>query len=213
MGEVFSTDLGRKVYGGGGITPDVASTLDVAPDFIQFLRARAAFLNFAVDYLRESPVNTKSWQPDDAVFEKLRTWLKQESIGTPEEIDEAFADAATRKAALSEVQIEVMTAAFGVTEGHRVRSRIDNQLQKALSLFDDARELLETREAIKATKKSPQVATSGSAGAALQERAELARPPLLKLGAEDGAVVLVARPPLCEQLWRRGRRIPVRRPG
>ena len=55
-----------------------------------------------------------------------------------------------------------MTAAFGVTEGHRVRSRIDNSLQKALSLFDDARELLETREAIKATKKSPQVATSGT---------------------------------------------------
>ena len=57
LGEVFSTDLGRKVYGGGGITPDVASELDVAPDFIQFLRARAAFLNFAVDYLRESPVD------------------------------------------------------------------------------------------------------------------------------------------------------------
>ena len=158
LGEVFSTDLGRKVYGGGGITPDVDSKLDTAPDFIQFLRARAAFLNFAVDYLRESQVKTKTWQPDDVVFEKLRTWLKQESIGTPEEIDEAFADAATRTAALSEVQIEVMTAAFGVTEGHRVRSRTDNQLQKALSLFDDARELLETREAIKATKKSPQVA-------------------------------------------------------
>jgi carboxyl-terminal processing protease len=162
MGEVFSTDLGRKVYGGGGITPDVASKLDPSPDFIQFLRARAAFLNFAVDYLREMPVKTKGWQPDDAVLDKLVTWLKQESIGTPEEIDQAFADAATRKSALSEVQIEVMTAAFGVTEGHRVRSRTDNQLQKALSLFDDARELLETREAIKSTKKSPQVATSGS---------------------------------------------------
>ena len=90
--------------------------------------------------------------------EKLITWLKQESIGTDEEIDEAFKDQATRDAALAEVQIEVMTATFGVTEGHRARSRGDNQLQKAMSLFGDARELLETREAIKATKKSPQVA-------------------------------------------------------
>ena len=64
-----------------------------SPEFIQFLLARNAFFDFGVDYLRESPVNTKSWQPDDAVFEKLGTWLKQESIGTPEEIDEAFADA------------------------------------------------------------------------------------------------------------------------
>ena len=160
LDEVFSTDLGRKVYGGGGITPDVASTLDNLPDFIQFLRARAAFLNFAVDYLRDVPVKEKTWQPDSAVFDKLVTWLKQEKIGTDEEIDEAFKDAATRDAALSEVQIEVMTAAFGVTEGHRVRSRSDNQMQKAIELFEDARKLLETREAIKATKKNPQVANA-----------------------------------------------------
>ena len=53
------------------------------PDFLQFLRARDAFLNFAVDYLRDAPVTSKDWQPDDAVFDKLVTWLKQESIGTP----------------------------------------------------------------------------------------------------------------------------------
>jgi carboxyl-terminal processing protease len=159
LGEVFSTDLGRKVYGGGGITPDVVSTLEPAPEFIQFLRARAAFLNFAVDYLRETPVKSKDWQPDDSVVDKLATWLKQESIGTTDEIDQAFKDPKTRQAALSEIQIEVMTAAYGVTEGHRVRSRTDNQLQKAISLFDEARDLLQTRDAIKSTKKSPQVAT------------------------------------------------------
>ena len=48
-----------------------------------------------------------------------------------------------------------------MTEGHRIRAGFDNQLQKAISLFGDARELLETREAIKATKKSPQVAGAG----------------------------------------------------
>src|SRR6185436_13663143 len=109
QGEVFATDLGRKVYGGGGITPDVVSTLDSAPEFIQFLRARAAFLNFAVDYLRDTSVKKKDWQPNDEVSNQLVTWLKKESIGTPEEIDEAFKDPATRKAAMSEVQIEVMT--------------------------------------------------------------------------------------------------------
>jgi carboxyl-terminal processing protease len=156
--EVFSTDLGRKVYGGGGITPDVASTMEAQPEFIQFLRARAAFLNFAVDYLRDAPVNSRDWQPDDAVLDKLVAWLKQESIGTPEEIDKAFADAAARREAKLEIRYEVFNAAFGVTEGHRVRSNGDAQLQKALTLFDDARELLETREAIKATKKGAQVA-------------------------------------------------------
>jgi carboxyl-terminal processing protease len=157
-GDVYATDLGRKVYGGGGITPDVASEMGPQPDFIQFLRARAAFLNFAVDYLRDAPVKEKTWQPDDAVFDRLVTWLKQESIGTPEEIDAAFTEPEARRLAMLEIRYEVFNAAFGVTEGHRVRSLGDDQLQKALTLFDEARELLETREAIKATRKGAQVA-------------------------------------------------------
>jgi carboxyl-terminal processing protease len=164
LGEVFTTDLGRKVYGGGGITPDVASEPHPQPDFLQFLRARAAFLNFAVDYLRDAPVTARDWQPEEAVFDRLVTWLKQESMGTPEEIDEAFADPEARRSAMLEIRYEVFNAAFGVTEGHRIRSGGDNQLQKALTLFDDARELLETREAIRSTKKGAQVAaTSGDA--------------------------------------------------
>jgi len=53
-----------------------------------------------------------------------------------------------------------------VTEGHRMRSRTDNQLQKAISLFDQARELLDTRGAIKSNKKSPQVAAGQPVAAA-----------------------------------------------
>jgi carboxyl-terminal processing protease len=163
LGEVFATDLGRKVYGGGGITPDYASEPDPQPDFLQFLRARAAFLNFAVDYLRDASVTSRDWQPDTAVFDQMVKWLKEESIGTPEEIDEAFADPEARLLAMLEIRYEVFNAAFGVTEGHRVRSSGDDQLQKAISLFDEARELLDTREAIKSTRKGAQVASSGSA--------------------------------------------------
>ncbi|MEZ5332749.1 MAG: hypothetical protein R2991_12000 [Thermoanaerobaculia bacterium] len=46
--ETFFTDLRRKVYGGGGICADVL----VEPDelaFIQYLLARSAFFNFAVE--------------------------------------------------------------------------------------------------------------------------------------------------------------------
>ena len=160
LGDVYMTDLGRKVYGGGGITPDVKSEPLPSPDFLQFLRARAAFLNFAVDYLLGSPVKSLEWRPDDAVFDELVSWLKSESIGTPEEIDEAFADAETRRQAMLEVRVEVFNAAFGVTEGHRIRTAGDHQLQKAIEMFDEARELLETREAIRSTKKGAQVATA-----------------------------------------------------
>ena len=159
-GDVYLTDLGRKVYGGGGITPDVRSELEAPPEFLQFMRARAAYLNFAVDYLNTNPVTSRDWQPDDAVFDALVSWLKSEAIGTPEEIDEALADPEARRQALLQVRVEVFNATFGVTEGHRILSGGDTQLLKALTLFDEARDLLDTRDAIRSTRKGARVATT-----------------------------------------------------
>src|SRR6202035_1064628 len=56
--QVFKTDLGRKVYGGGGISPDVVVADEKLSTSEQFLRARNAFANFAIDYQRRNPVKS-----------------------------------------------------------------------------------------------------------------------------------------------------------
>ncbi|MDX1383312.1 MAG: S41 family peptidase, partial [Thermoanaerobaculia bacterium] len=158
--DVFLTDLGRKVYGGGGITPDVRSAPELLPVFLQFLRSRAAFLNFAVDHQKRSPVTDLAWEPGDDVLDEFVQWLLEEELGEPDEIEESFADERTRRQALVQIKYEIFNAAFGVTEGHRVLATNDSQIQKAISLFDEAEDLLKTRAALRGVKRGSQVAAA-----------------------------------------------------
>jgi carboxyl-terminal processing protease len=151
--EVFLTDLGRKVFGGGGITPDVESHPTPLPVFLQYLRSRAAFLNFAVDYLGRHEVQSLDWKPGDDVLDEFAAWAASEELGSAEELAEAFESADARKQALVQIQAEVFNSVFGLTEGHRVIAFNDVQVEKAMSLFEEAAELLETRDAMRAVKK------------------------------------------------------------
>src|SRR5262249_44084544 len=73
--EIFKTDLGRKVYGGGGITPDLVVKDEKLTADEQFLRARNAFANFAVDYSRNHPVKSEEWKPTPEVLQAFHDWL------------------------------------------------------------------------------------------------------------------------------------------
>ncbi|HEY0592737.1 MAG TPA: S41 family peptidase, partial [Thermoanaerobaculia bacterium] len=57
--EVFQTALGRKVYGGGGITPDVVVKPRELPEALQILEVRSTIFNFAVDYAARHPELTR----------------------------------------------------------------------------------------------------------------------------------------------------------
>lgn len=152
--EVYETDLGRKVYGGGGITPDVSSQPELLPVFLQFLRSRAAFLNFAVDYLAKNPVTSRDWEPGAEVTSAFKTWLKRESLGSDEDIEEALSDPEAERHALVQIHYEIFNAAFGVTDGHRVLARNDIQIKRAFESFPEAKELLETRGAVQSIERT-----------------------------------------------------------
>ncbi len=159
--ESYQTDLGRRVYGGGGITPDVHVEPELLPVFLQYLRGRAAFLKFAVDHLADQPIVSADWQPQPELLDEFRAWLLSEEVATAEEIDEAFADDATHRHALTQIHYEIANSRFGVEAGHRVLAASDNQLQRALELFDEAADMLMTREALTTTGPQGQVATLG----------------------------------------------------
>ena len=64
QGEEFHTDLGRKVFGGGGITPDVPIELPDGPQILTVLFAKNSFFEFAVDYHDKHPVPNTKWKPE-----------------------------------------------------------------------------------------------------------------------------------------------------
>ena len=49
--KIFLTRKGRKVYGGGGITPDIVVEGEDPPDYVQELERRRLFFDFIVDHV------------------------------------------------------------------------------------------------------------------------------------------------------------------
>jgi len=152
--QVFKTDLGRKVYGGGGITPDVMVEDEKLSASEQFLLARNAFANFAVDYSRRNPVKSEAWKPGPEVFQAFYDWLIHESIASPEEVKDALSTKETRDYAVLEIRAEMLNIAFGQEARHRVLAQGDKQLSAALGQFDQAATLLNQRRELHATTRS-----------------------------------------------------------
>jgi carboxyl-terminal processing protease len=143
--EVFHTDLGRVVYGGGGITPDVILKDDDLTPFEQFMLARNAFLNFAVDYGSRNKL-TKDWNPDpNKVLDELGHWLVKEKLATQDEVDKSLSQKDIRDYAMLQIRAEVANSTSGQEARHRVLASGDKQLQQALGLFDRASTMLAQR--------------------------------------------------------------------
>ncbi|HSL82418.1 MAG TPA: hypothetical protein VLF66_06545, partial [Thermoanaerobaculia bacterium] len=167
-GPVFYTDLGRKVYGGGGITPDVVVEAGNLSPYSQFLISRNAHFDFAVDYVRRHEIGADlaaDWRPGDEVLAEFREWLAAEGIGTRDEVEEGLAQTDAVADALMRVRSEVFNALWGQDASHRVRAERDTQIQRALELFDRAEDLLARRHALDESDGSRvAAAAAGAAG-------------------------------------------------
>ncbi len=153
-GPEFATDLGRKVYGGGGISPDIVVEVPDGPLILQSLFVHNAFFNFAVDYHHRNPIADESWSPAEGILDKFREWLISEEIATAEELDELFADPEAETYTRRQIHADLFTAAFGPEASNRVLARGDVQIQKALQLFDRAGDLLADRHGLADRKDS-----------------------------------------------------------
>ena len=147
-GEEFATDLGRKVYGGGGITPDVKVEPHELPPTLQFLFARSAFFRFAVDWANRHESVARDWRPDADVERQFATWLVDEKLQTAAEAAAILADAGNRDVVLRQIRAEVLGAKYGIEAAHQVLAEGDTQIQSALSLFPRAATLLAQRKGL-----------------------------------------------------------------
>lgn len=146
--EEFSTDLGRKVYGGGGITPDLVVEPTELPEYAQFLLAHNTFFNFAIELQGKRPVPSRDWRPEAALLDEFQRWVVEQKVDSAEDVAHGLADEATRAAALRQLRADVLSSAFGLEAAHAALAEGDAQVQTALRQFDRAAELLARREAI-----------------------------------------------------------------
>jgi carboxyl-terminal processing protease len=146
--EIFATDLGRKVYGGGAITPDVLVKAGELPPFASFLLARNAYVSFAVDYTRRhrQRIQSADWRPGPELEQELRDWVVAEKIATAEEAAKASDE--LRAISLIQARAEILNLVFGQEARHRALAEDDEQLQAALRLFERAATMLAQRQAM-----------------------------------------------------------------
>ncbi len=135
--EVFYTDLGRRVYGGGGITPDYVVKSPAAPDVLFRLHRGNLIFDFSVSYAAAHPDLEKDFQLGDAGYESFLAFLGARGFESePNELPEHRALIELR------VRAQIARIAWGAAEESRIIASADPQIQKALELLPEAERLV-----------------------------------------------------------------------
>jgi carboxyl-terminal processing protease len=143
--DIYTTDTGRTVYGGGGITPDVEVIIPpLSPFQDQLVRRLIVYPfeigvgDFAKRYLARHPQIPPEFTVDDAVLQEFRSYLTERNVRFSEpDIQDHLSWLQLR------IRKEVFTSAFGLDQGRRIAVEGDPQVQRALELLPKAKELAE----------------------------------------------------------------------
>jgi len=138
----FSTDGGRIVYGGGGITPDIEIDQPFLSDFEVALERDGALFSFATTWSAHHTV------PRDVVVDDDLFTAFAEHLGTREKIDEYLGvyEMVRSDELLAEnedyirqgIRRELMRRNYGPQAAYQVAIEDDVQLQETLDIFERA---------------------------------------------------------------------------
>ena len=164
------TDLGRKVYGGGGIQPDER----VKPDTIPTERARQQaklidpIFAFSMDLVYGKVPGFESYRVDRPIV--FNYVLKKTDFQITEQLFQTFKKFAVEKYKVSaalvdrerefverNLRTELVTAAYGSTTSYQVFNEYDSQLKRAIEVLPQAKQL-----AIESAKLNTQRALTNS---------------------------------------------------
>ena len=134
--EIRHTDAGRVVYGGGGITPDYVVRAERASTVLSRLIRENLIFDFAVRWLTGHPDVPKDVVASDAMLEEFRQFIRAK--GTPVSDEEFKKDKDTIALTLA---ARVAAVKWGTEAESRILARRDPQVQKALTLWEEAAQL------------------------------------------------------------------------
>ncbi|MBM3319793.1 MAG: S41 family peptidase [Candidatus Eisenbacteria bacterium] len=130
--EIFHTNAGRPVYGGGGITPDIEIEQRKMEALEARIERRGLFFTFSVEYFPYHAIDAE-WNPDEEVLDQFRNFLTEREIEyTPEEWEAS--DLYVRNG----IKRELFRKAFGDEAAYEVLNTTDTQLQATFDLFRKA---------------------------------------------------------------------------
>jgi carboxyl-terminal processing protease len=151
-GDVYETDAGRTVLGGGGITPDVTLSSRKLSEGLARLYGNSAFFRFAIELLRDEPETEEmaaagTFAVDESILERFWTWVLESEILGEEGIEEMKASEQDITDVALGIKVEVLNAAAGLDEGYRAALETDEQFIAALEHLPEAQDFWITWQA------------------------------------------------------------------
>ncbi|HET9180033.1 MAG TPA: S41 family peptidase [Terriglobia bacterium] len=143
------TDGGRKVYGGGGITPDVKVEPDKLNDVERTLVQNGAFFSFAQKYLGVHKTIPENFQVSDADMAEFKKFLTDQQI--PVSDADLQANMAFIKLQIREKLIEDI---YGTNVADRIKLENDPLVDSAAAHLPQAQQLLENAQKYMAATES-----------------------------------------------------------
>jgi carboxyl-terminal processing protease len=146
---MYKTKLGRTVFGGGGITPDIvlADPATISRDLAKLRRHdNRFFFKIASDYALAHPELGSDWQEFLKHFEVDEALMAEvyEKIFAIEDLDLDQAKIREdEKTIRYYIKSELAATLWGRNEQYQVRTEMDNQVQEARTYFDKAKEIAE----------------------------------------------------------------------
>jgi len=134
--EVFLTDYGRKVYGGGGIRPDYIVEVPNPPVLIYRLVRENLLFDFSVRYANEHEDLERGFEVDEAILKSFRDFLAARDFEYEAEEFEEAAEAFSVR-----INAQIGRLRWGAEEESRILAESDPQVQKALEVFGEASDL------------------------------------------------------------------------
>jgi len=138
--DVKSTDSGRTVYGGGGITPDQKYEAPKYNKFQTELLRKFSFFNFSAKWFgaRNQAKLPKGWEPDAGVVNEFHEYLQKEKTSfTEAEWTE------NRTWIQQQLKREMYASGFSYEDSQRVAIETDPMVGKAIDAMPEARALLD----------------------------------------------------------------------
>jgi carboxyl-terminal processing protease len=135
--QVYYTDGGRKVYGGGGITPDIRFQEPTPDATLEDLERHFAFYSFAKGYLashRDVPMN---FEPDSGVVQEFKSYLQKSKIRISDK-DFAQNEPEIRR----QIREYILTTAYGGQEEDKLVAEDDPMIEKAVTELPQASQLM-----------------------------------------------------------------------
>lgn len=122
----------RKVFGGGGITPDIEFESDLLTQFGAELRRKNLFFDFAVQYMVEHDHKVSR---DVVIDTKLMNSFLE--FASTKDVKYSPADVDSASAYIKNtIKSELIGKVYGDTEAYKVSINQDKQLLKAVELLD-----------------------------------------------------------------------------